>query len=79
MMITAIKNATLIMRDHYIPDAVLLLKDGKILDYGEARKLPIPQGAEIIGHLALVLLCAYLAYAVHALVCIPYPPSCSPA
>jgi len=26
------------------------------------------QGAEIIGHLALVLLCAYLAYAVHALV-----------
>ena len=28
----AIKNATLVMRDHYIPNAVILLEDGKI-DY----------------------------------------------
>lgn len=47
-MMTAIKNATLIMRDHYIPDAVLLIEDGKILDFGEARKLAIPEGAEVI-------------------------------
>ena len=45
---TAIKNATLIMRDHFIPDAVLLVEDGKIVDFGEARKLAIPEGAEII-------------------------------
>ena len=45
---TAIKNTTLIMRDHFIPDAVLLIEDGKILDFGEARKLAIPEDAEII-------------------------------
>ena len=26
----AIKNATLIMRDHFIPDAVIFVEDGKI-------------------------------------------------
>ena len=36
------------MRDHFIPDAVLLIEDGKIADFGEARKLAIPEGAEII-------------------------------
>ncbi len=44
----AIINATLVMRDHFIPDAVLLMEDGKIVDFGEARKLPVPEGCEII-------------------------------
>ena len=45
---TAIINATLVMRDHYIPDAVLLMEDGKIKDFGPAKKLPVPEGWEII-------------------------------
>ena len=36
------------MRDHFIPDAVLLVENGKIVDFGEARKLAIPEGAEVI-------------------------------
>ena len=42
----AIKNAILIMRDHLIPNAVLLTDQGKIVDFGE--NLPIPDGAEVI-------------------------------
>ena len=45
---TAIINATLVMRDHFIPDAVLLIEDGKIVDFGEARKLAVPEGAKVI-------------------------------
>lgn len=45
---TAIINATLVMRDHYIPDAVLLMEDGKIQDFGPAKKLVVPQDCEII-------------------------------
>ena len=44
----AIKNATLVMRDHLIPNAVLFIKDGKIHSFGEMRKLPIPEGCEVI-------------------------------
>jgi len=44
----AIKNATLIMRDHYIPEAVLFIEDGIIAGYGEMRNTPIPEGCEII-------------------------------
>lgn len=44
----AIINATLVMRDHFIPDAVLLTDNGKIVDFGEARKLSVPEGSEII-------------------------------
>ncbi len=44
----AIINANLVMRDHYIPDTVLLMEDGKILDFGPARKLRVPEGCEII-------------------------------
>ena len=47
-MITAIVNSTLIMRDHFIPDAVLLIEDGKISEFGEARKMKLPEGCEII-------------------------------
>lgn len=35
----AIINAELVMRDHYIPDAYILLKDGKIFDYGQMKKV----------------------------------------
>jgi imidazolonepropionase-like amidohydrolase len=45
---TAIINATLVMRDHFIPDAVLFVEDGKIAGYGEMRKTPVPEGCEII-------------------------------
>ena len=45
---TAIINATLVMRDHYIPDGVLLTEGGKIVDFGEARKMTIPEDCEVI-------------------------------
>ena len=44
----AIKNATLVMRDHLIVDGVLLMEDGIIQDFGEMRNLPIPEGCEVI-------------------------------
>lgn len=44
----AIKNATLVMRDHLIVDGVLLIEDGLIKDFGEMRNLPIPEGCEVI-------------------------------
>ena len=44
----AIKNATLVMRDHLIPDAVLFVEDGKIAGFGEMRTTPIPENCEII-------------------------------
>lgn len=44
----AIINATLVMKDHLIMDAVLLIEDGKIVNYGEARHLSVPEGCEII-------------------------------
>ncbi len=43
----AIINATLIMRDHFIPDGVVFVEDGKIVDYGEMRKKKVPADAEI--------------------------------
>ena len=45
---TAIINATLVMRDHYIPEAVILLENGVIKAFGPAKKLPVPADAEII-------------------------------
>ncbi len=42
----AIINATLVMRDHLIPDATLLCDEGKIVSFGQ--KVPVPQGAQII-------------------------------
>lgn len=42
----AIKHATLVMRDHFIPDAVMLLEDGKIRAFGEGRKLAVPEDCE---------------------------------
>ena len=41
-----IKNATLVMPDHLIPDASIITNGGKIVDFG--KKLVIPDGAEVI-------------------------------
>ncbi|MBR4016795.1 MAG: amidohydrolase family protein [Oscillospiraceae bacterium] len=45
---TAIINAELIMKNHYIPEAVLFIEDGLIQGFGEMRNTPIPEGCEII-------------------------------
>ncbi len=44
----AIINATLVMRDHYIPDAVLLMENGKIKAFGTSQKLKVPEAAGVI-------------------------------
>ncbi len=42
----AIKNSVIVMPDHYIPDSVILIDGGKIVDFG--RKLHIPEHADVI-------------------------------
>lgn len=44
----AIKNTTLVMRDHLIPEAAVLIRDGKIDSFGEMRSFDIPAQAEVI-------------------------------
>jgi len=44
----AIINATLVMRDHLIPEAVLFVEDGKIASFGEMRNTSVPEGCEIL-------------------------------
>ncbi len=44
----AIINAELIMKDHFIPKAVLFAEDGIIKGFGEMRNTPIPAGCEIV-------------------------------
>lgn len=44
----AIVNATLVMRDHLIPEAVLLMEGGRIAGFGEMRHTPVPEGCGII-------------------------------
>ena len=44
----AIINAELVMKDHYAPDSYILLKDGKISEYGRMKKLPCLDGYEVI-------------------------------
>ena len=44
----AIINAELVMRDHLIPEAVILVEDGQIAGFGEMRSTPIPEGCEIM-------------------------------
>ena len=48
MKMLAIINAELIMKNHFIPEAVLLVEDGKIVGFGEMRNTPIPEGCEIL-------------------------------
>ena len=44
----AIKNATLVMKDHLIPEAVLFIEDGIIAGFGEMRSTPIPADCETV-------------------------------
>ena len=44
----AIQNAVLVMRDHLIPNAVLLIEGEQIAGFGEMRNTPIPDGCEVI-------------------------------
>ena len=44
----AIINATLVMKDHLIPNAGILCNDGKIIDFGPMKTLSIPKNCEII-------------------------------
>ena len=45
---TTIIHATLVMHDHLIPDAMLVIEDGKIQSFGEMSKMQIPAGSEIV-------------------------------
>ena len=45
---TLIKNAVLVMRDHFIPDAMLLIEEGKIMEFGEMREREMPNGCDVI-------------------------------
>ena len=44
----AIINAELVMRDHLIPEAMLLIEDGRIADFGEMRGKSVPEGCEVV-------------------------------
>ena len=44
----AIINATLVMRDHYIPNAALLMEDGKIQAFGKMKEIEIPAECDVI-------------------------------
>ena len=44
----AIVNATLVMRDHLVPEAVLFIENGRIEGFGEMRSTPVPDGCERI-------------------------------
>ena len=44
----AIINACIVLKDHYIPDGVILIEDGIIKDFEEARHLAVPEDYEII-------------------------------
>ena len=44
----AIIHATLVMRDHLIPDAALVMENGMIHSFGEMRNFSIPAGCQVI-------------------------------
>ncbi len=44
----AIKNATLVMKDHYIPNATLLIENGVIVDFGTAKNITIQDDYEVL-------------------------------
>lgn len=44
----AIINANIIMTDHVIPNGVILFDNGKIIDFGKAKDIKVPDGAEIV-------------------------------
>lgn len=44
----AIINANIVMPDHVIPNGVILFEDGIIKDFGKAKDIKVPEGAQII-------------------------------
>ena len=48
MFMKAIINATLVMRDHLIPDGVILIDGDTIKSFGKRRDISIPDGTSII-------------------------------
>ena len=44
----AIVNAELVLRDHFLPDAYLLIDNGMIVDFGEMKDIPTLEGCERI-------------------------------
>ncbi len=44
----AIVNATIVMRDYLIPNGVILIEGDKIVKYGKAKNVAVPENAEII-------------------------------
>lgn len=44
----AIINATIVLKDHYIPNGVILIDGDKIDSFGKAKDIKIPTNAEII-------------------------------
>ena len=44
----AIINATLVMEDHYIPDAALLVSEGRIADFGPMESVFVPAEASVL-------------------------------
>ena len=44
----AVVNAVLVMRDHLIPDGVLLSDGGKIVGVGARRDVDVPAGCEVV-------------------------------
>ncbi len=51
----AIKNTTLVMRDYFLPDAVLFVEDGKIVDLGQMREKKIPEDCDVFDAKGLYL------------------------
>ncbi len=62
----AIKNVELVLRDHYLPNAALLIEDGIIQDFGLMKKLEIPENAEVIDGGGLYLLPGFIDTHTHA-------------
>lgn len=44
----AITNTHIILRDHMIVDGIILVDNGRIVDFNEARLLSVPEGAELL-------------------------------
>ena len=44
----AILNAELVLRDHFMPEAVLFVEDGKIVSFGEMRNTTVPAGCKTV-------------------------------
>ena len=44
----AIIHAELVLHDHFMPEAVLFVEDGRITGFGEMRTTPIPEGCELL-------------------------------